>query len=96
MTYYVALGYDVSFKEYRGCWFASVSSHLWKKVGKLSADGRVMTLNCQGPNMEKDGETANYRDEIELLDRDHLTVTSYGEDENGEWQEHMKSSYTRR
>src|SRR5688572_18390873 len=30
MEYCSALGYDVSFKEYRGCWFASVSSHLWK------------------------------------------------------------------
>src|SRR5439155_8890641 len=29
MSYYAALGYDVSFKKYRGCWFASVSSHLW-------------------------------------------------------------------
>jgi hypothetical protein len=95
MLYYNALGYDVSFKEYRGCWIAAVSSHLWKKVGTLSADGKTMTLNCVGPNMEKDGETANYRDVIQLLDRDHLTVTSYGENENGEWQEHMKSTYTR-
>src|SRR5688572_26335082 len=40
MEYRSALGYDVSFKEYRGCWFASMSSHLWKHVGTLSADGR--------------------------------------------------------
>src|SRR5687768_2701195 len=29
MEMHNALGYDVSFKEYRGCWYASVSSHLW-------------------------------------------------------------------
>ena len=57
MTHYFTLGYDVSFNEYRGCWFASMSSHLWKYVGELSADGKTMTLNCVGPNMVKDGET---------------------------------------
>lgn len=95
MEYHAALGYDVSFKEYRGCWFASMSSHLWKYVGELSADGKVMTLNCVGPNMMKDGETANYRDVIEIIDENHRTLTSFGEDENGQWQQFMKASYTR-
>lgn len=95
MIHCSAIGYDVSFKEYRGCWYASVSSHLWKYVGELSADGKVMTLNCVGPNMTKDGETANYRDVIEILDANHRTLTSYGQDDNGEWQEFMKAHYTR-
>lgn len=95
MLYYTALGYDVSFKEYRGCWFASPSSHLWKQVGTLSVDGKVMTLDCVGPSMTKDGETANYRDVIEILDTDHRTLTSLGQDENGEWQAFMNAHYTR-
>lgn len=95
MTYYSALGYDVSFKEYRGCWFASMSSHLWKQTGELSADGKVMTLNCVGPHMTNEGETANYRDVIEILDAHHRTLTSYGQDESGQWQEFMKARYTR-
>lgn len=95
MTLYATLGYDVSFKEYRGCWFASMSSHLWKQTGTLSADGKTMTLDCVGPHMEKDGETANYRDVIEIIDADHRTLTSYGQDEKGEWQQFMKASYTR-
>jgi hypothetical protein len=90
-----ALGYDVSFKEYRGCWYMSMSSHLWKYVGELSADGKKMTLNCEGPSMTKDGETALYRDVIELIDANHRTLTSYGQDDNGEWQEFMKSHYYR-
>ncbi|MEZ0325698.1 MAG: DUF1579 domain-containing protein [Fimbriimonas sp.] len=90
-----ALGYDVSFKEYRGCWFASMSSHLWKYVGELSADGKTMTLNCEGPDMVKDGETALYRDIIELIDANHRTLTSYGQDDKGEWQEFMKVHYYR-
>lgn len=92
---YMTLGYDVSFKEYRGCWFGSFSSHLWKYVGELSNDGKTMTLNCEGPSMVKDGETALYRDVIELIDENHRTLTSYGQDDKGEWQEFMKSHYYR-
>ena len=95
MTYYSALGYDVSFKEYRGCWLASMSSHLWKQVGELSADGTLMTLSCVGPHMTQEGQTANYRDVIELLDEDHRTLTSFGQDANGQWHEFMKAHYTR-
>lgn len=95
MSYYTTLGYDVSFKEYRGCWFASMSSHLWKYVGELSTDGKTMTLNCVGPNMTKDGETANYRDVIEIIDADHRTLTSSGQDDAGEWHQFMKVNYTR-
>ncbi len=95
MTGYLVLGYDVSFKEYRGCWFGSMSSHLWKYVGELSADGKTMTLNCEGPSMTKDGETALYRDVIELIDENHRTLTSNGQDDKGEWQEFMKSHYYR-
>lgn len=95
MEYYSSLGFDVSFKEYRGCWFASASSHLWKQVGELSADGKTMTLSCVGPHMIKDGETANYRDVIHLVDENHRTMTSYGQDENGDWYEFMKAHYTR-
>ncbi len=95
MLSYNALGYDVSFKEYRACWFANMSSHLWKSAGELSADGKTMTLNCVGPDMVNDGKTANYRDVLELIDDNHRTLTSYGQQEDGSWQEFMKSHYTR-
>jgi len=95
MEMYSTLGYDVSFKEYRGCWFASMSSHLWKQTGTLSPDGKVMTLDCVGPDMVKDGETGNYRDVIEIIDQNHRTLTSYGQSETGDWDQFMKSTYTR-
>ncbi|MEQ1935054.1 MAG: DUF1579 domain-containing protein [Fimbriimonadaceae bacterium] len=95
MDYRTALGYDVSFKEYRGCWFASVSSHLWKYVGELSEDGKTMTLNCEGPDMVNEGKTAQYRDVIEIIDANTRTLTSYFTGENGEFQEMMKCTYTR-
>ncbi|HEX5322239.1 MAG TPA: DUF1579 domain-containing protein [Capsulimonadaceae bacterium] len=94
-TTYATLGYDVSFREYRGCWFGSMSSHLWNQVGTLSADGKVMTLDCVGPDMAVDGQTANYREVIEIIDDNHRTLTSSGQDETGEWQEYWKFTYTR-
>lgn len=92
---YFTLGYDVSFKEYRGCWFGSVSSHLWKYTGELSADGKTMTLSCEGPSMIEDGKTAPYRDVIELIDDNHRTLTSYAQDDKGEWQEFITTHYYR-
>jgi len=92
---YFALGYDVSFKEYRGCMIASMSSHLWKYTGTLSVDGKTMTLDCEGPDMVIDGKTAMYRDVIELVDEKHRTLTSYGQNEKGEWEEYMKADYFR-
>jgi hypothetical protein len=94
MSYYTVLGYDVTFKEYRGCWFASVSSHLWKQGGKLSADGKTLTLDCEGPNMMGEG-MANYRFVIEIEDKDHHTMTESGQDNSGNWQEFLKVRYSR-
>jgi len=95
MEYRSALGFDVNVNQYRGCWYASASSHLWKYDCELSEDGKKMTMNCVGPDMVNDGQTANYRDVIELLDDGTRTLTSYGEGENGEWTEFMQATYTR-
>ncbi len=95
MDYRSGLGYDVSFKGYKGFWLASMSSHLWKYEGELSADGKVMTLSCKGPDMVVDGKTANYRDVITIIDDNHRTLESFGQDEKGEWGQFMKVNYTR-
>jgi hypothetical protein len=95
MEYYSAIGYDVSFNEYRGFWFGSMSSHVWKYTGELSADKKKLTLNCTGPHMVKDGETANYRDVHELVDENNRTMTSFAEDDDGNWNQFMRVTYTR-
>jgi hypothetical protein len=95
MQYRTGLGYDVSFKGYRGFWLADMSSHLWKYEGELSADGKVMTLSCEGPDMVVDGKTANYRDVITIVDKDHRRLESFGQDDKGEWAQFMTVNYTR-
>lgn len=96
MVYKSGLGWDVSFKEYRGFWLASMSSHLWKYVGNLSEDGKLMTLSCEGPDMMVEGETANYQDVIEIHSADHRSMTSYGQDKaSGEWVKFVRVDYYR-
>lgn len=95
MSYYAALGYDVTYKEYRSCWIASVSSHLWQKAGRLSGDGKTLTLTGEGPDVMGDAEKINYRDVFELIDQNHFNLTQYGQ-VNGQWQEFMKAHYTRK
>lgn len=94
MEYRTGLGYDVTYNEYRGFWIANVSSHLWKYTGEMSADKKKLTLNCLGPNMMGEGE-AQYRDVIELIDKDHRTLTSFGQGEDGQWHKFMHAKYTR-
>ncbi len=93
--YKTGLGYDVSFKEYRGYFVASMSSHLWKYVGELSEDGKTMTLTCEGPDMVKDGETAMYRDIHHLVDENTRTMTSEFETPEGPWVQFQVVTYTR-
>lgn len=95
MNYKIALGWDVTFKEYRGCWIADVSSALWTYTGALSEDGKTMTLNCVGPHMTKDFATANYRDVIEIVDDNHRRLTSYGQDDDGNWHQFQKVEFYR-
>lgn len=95
MVYRGALGYDVSFKEFRYVWIANVSSHIWNYKCSLSEDRKTLTMDCEGPHMERDGETANYRDVITIVDENHRTYTSSGQDEEGNWHQFMKSEYSR-
>ncbi|MBL8060866.1 MAG: DUF1579 domain-containing protein [Chthonomonas sp.] len=96
MRYFSGIGFDVTFKKYTGFWIADVSSHMWKYDCELSADGKRLTMNCVGPNMMGgEGETANYRDVIEIIDANTRTLTASGEFANGEWVQFMKSTLTR-
>lgn len=94
-TAYFSLGYDVTYKEYRGCFIMSASSHLWTYVGTLSEDGKTMTMDCEGPAMTVEPGTALYRDVIELIDENHRTLTSSMQDKNGAWKEFVKADYFR-
>jgi hypothetical protein len=95
MRYRMGLGYDVTFKGYRGFMLMDVSSHLWKYEGALSADGNTMTLDCMGPDMSGGDGLVPYQDIIEILDENHRRWTSIGPGMDGEPCTYFVAEYTR-
>ncbi|MCW5939296.1 MAG: DUF1579 domain-containing protein [Fimbriimonadaceae bacterium] len=97
MVYYSALGYDLTFEEYRGVWYSDVSSHIWTYTCELSPDGNTLSCVCEGPNMdpEVDSLTANYRDVHHFESDSVRTMTSAGLQPDGTWMEFQRVTYTK-
>lgn len=94
-TTLVTLGYDPQQQKYVGTFVASMMTHLWVYNGTLDTDAKVLTLNTEGPNCTGDGAIVKYRDVVEFLSDDHRTLTSYMQDDQGEWHPFMKATYRR-
>lgn len=95
-TSVLSLGYDPQKRAFVGTWFGSMMNNLWVYEGSLDAGKRKLTLNTEGPNMQKEGEQAKYREVIELPDDDRRTFTSYVQGEDGSWQQMMTMTYRRK
>lgn len=80
------LGYDPQAKKYVGTWVDSLSSYMWKYEGTLDESGRMLTLTTRGPCPQKNGELANVREVLEIVDKDQKTFTSYVEMAPGKWE----------
>jgi hypothetical protein len=50
-----------------------------------SVDGRVLTLNTEGPSPADPRKTAKMKDVIEVKSKDHKVLTSYIQGEDGKW-----------
>lgn len=95
-TTMMTLGYDPTGKRFIGTWVGSMMAHLWIYDGALDKKKQVLTLNTVGPHMEKEGETAQYRDVIEFKSDDHRTLTAFVLGDDGKWTEIMKADYRRK
>ncbi len=93
-TSLLTLGYDPQRKRYVGSFIASMMTHQWLYDGGLDAAGRL-ALDTEGPGMAGDGSTAKYRDVMEVVDRDHRTLTSHMLGDGGQWQVFMTARYRR-
>lgn len=92
----MTVGYDPRSKQYVGSWIDSMTNYFWKYEGELDASGKKLTLNSEGPCPMKGGELTKMRDVVEFVDDDTRTLTSYAQDENGQWQSFMKMTATRK
>ena len=92
----MTLGYDEKKGKYVGTWADSVNSHMWKYEGTLDPTGKILTLDTEGPNFMKAGEMTKFKDIIEIKDKDHKTLTSQMQTEDGKWVTFMTGTYTRK
>ena len=93
----MTLGYDPRGRRYVGTWVGSMMSHLWLYDGSLDAGGKVLTLDCEGPDFEAGGEkTARYKDVIEFRTDDHRTLTATVLGADGKWRHLMTTHYRRK
>ena len=94
-TTVLTLGYDPQRQRYVGTWIRSMMTHLWVYDGTLDAAGKVLTLHAEGPHMTAEGQTAQYKDVIELRSEDHRVLTSHMRGEDGAWHSLMVAHYRR-
>lgn len=98
----MTLGYDPRRKAYVGNWIGSMMTHMWVYEGKLDKSGRVLALDCEGPDFSpdgelglKDGEPGRYQDVITIEDDDTRTLTGRAMMPDGNWKEFMTVRYHR-
>lgn len=94
MTTLLTLGYDPARQRYVGTFVGSMMTHLWVYEGML--EGRVLTLDTQGPDFSTGGKSmARFTDAIEIIDRDNRVMTSRMQGQDGQWRHIMTARYRR-
>jgi hypothetical protein len=94
-TTIMTLGYDPAKKRYVGTFIGSMMAQMWVYEGEMDPDGKVLTLDTEGPSFTAEGKTAKYKDSIELKSDDHRVLTSRFQDDDGNWHELMTAHYRR-
>jgi hypothetical protein len=90
----VTMGFDTRARRFTGTWVGSMMGHLCVYDGGLSEDGRVLTLESDGPAFSGEG-TARYRDVVEMDGNDRRTLVSSVRGEDGGWTEMMRAAFRR-
>jgi hypothetical protein len=91
----MTLGYDAKTKKYIGTWVDSMGDTLWKYTG--TAEGNKLTLETKGPcPLKPPGTMVNFRETLELKDKDHKVFTSSIQEDDGSWTQMMTINYTRK
>ncbi|WDZ76057.1 DUF1579 domain-containing protein [Ensifer adhaerens] len=91
----MTLGYNPETKRYVGTWVGSMLTHMWVYDGELDAQGKSLSLYCEGPDFENPGKTARYRDIITLIDQSRRLLTAQVQAAGGSWKDMMTAEYLR-
>lgn len=96
VTGIMTLGYDPQKKKYVGTWVDSTSHHLWTYEGTLDADGKVLTLETEGPIPGAPGKRAKFKEVLEIKGKDHKVFSSAIRGDDGKWFTFMTANYRRK
>jgi hypothetical protein len=90
------IGYDAGKKKYVGSWVDSMTSYMWTYEGSVDETGKILTLNTQGPSPQGGGQTAKFKEVIEIKNMDERTFTSSIQGEDGTWTKMVSVKYRRK
>jgi hypothetical protein len=96
MTSVLTLGYDPQKQKYVGTWIDSVSNHMWSYEGEVDAEGKVLTLETEGPCPLTPGKPCKFKETIEIKSANHKVFTSSVQGEDGEWVTFVTANYRRK
>lgn len=80
----LTIGYDADKEKFVGSWIDTAMGKLWIYEGTLDEAETTLTLESEG-HCPMRGETAKFRDVVELKSPDHKVVTSMTQTPDGEW-----------
>jgi hypothetical protein len=91
----MTLGYDPAKGHYLGTWIGSMMTHMWIYRGNVDASGKILTLDCEGPDFENPNKILKYQDIHTFKSPDLRNLTSRSQQDDGSWKEFMSIDYHR-
>lgn len=92
----MSLGHDPAKNQFHGTYIDSFGSVLWVYKGTLNEAGNTLTLETEGPSLAKVGQTAKYKEVIQITGKDTRTFNSSTQTEDGKWMKIVTIEYSRK
>ena len=90
----MTLGFDPAKEQYVGTFIGSMMANIWPYQGVADSNGLRLPLYSEGPKFDGSG-IGQYRDTIEIVDRDTWLFTSELQLDDGTWKQFMVARHTR-